>query len=349
MLKKITPAPAACSDWSFNSRTRTTRNYDDSDSDSSDSNTKGEPSSEPISEEAQLFKDLDLSVREEAVEYKPNPWNIAKINAASRPPRHNFSVPNNVIDDTNTAEKKPKKVPKGRIVDSFRKQAARPAVAGPALKPGAPIGVAEKPRPPAAASVPLMNTKSDSDPKLSTSNLVARSTAVLNVAARNSMYSLSAAASVSRDAPTSHHIVHHSLVQHVPHPAQAPQLVSSQAFVPINRNSVHPSLNIPFPLQTVALNQQPHFFSQSFSSPPAHIKRRGHQRIYARSSPVRPSNEFCAFIPKSTFPSGNGWKRQDEDPDAYMHPNSARSASYFQNDAESDDNDNSPVTTGAKL
>lgn len=37
-----------------------------------------------LSDDGQFFKDLDLSLREDNAQYKPNPWSIAKINAASR-------------------------------------------------------------------------------------------------------------------------------------------------------------------------------------------------------------------------------------------------------------------------
>jgi hypothetical protein len=44
-----------------------------------------EPKSTIVSEEARLLKDLDLSSRQETVSSKPNPWNIVKIHAPSRP------------------------------------------------------------------------------------------------------------------------------------------------------------------------------------------------------------------------------------------------------------------------
>jgi len=63
------------SDWSFNLRTLHPDDSEDSDS---------ETQPPAVSEETQLLKDLDLSSRQESVDYKPSPWNIAEINAASR-------------------------------------------------------------------------------------------------------------------------------------------------------------------------------------------------------------------------------------------------------------------------
>ena len=71
------------SDWVFN--LRTTGGLEDSDSDEDDDTDDDRINA--ISHEAQLLKDLDLSSRQENVDYKPNPWNIAKINAVSRTTR----------------------------------------------------------------------------------------------------------------------------------------------------------------------------------------------------------------------------------------------------------------------
>lgn len=67
------------SDWVFN--LRTTGGLEDADSDEDDDTDDDRKNA--ISPEAQLLKDLDLSSRQENVVYKPNPWNIAKINAVS--------------------------------------------------------------------------------------------------------------------------------------------------------------------------------------------------------------------------------------------------------------------------
>jgi hypothetical protein len=60
--------------WSTNLRGFTC--FDDSDDDDIPTG---------LSADTQLLKDLDLSSRLDEVDYKPNPWSIAKINAAFRP------------------------------------------------------------------------------------------------------------------------------------------------------------------------------------------------------------------------------------------------------------------------
>ncbi|KAJ6504422.1 hypothetical protein DFH09DRAFT_292924 [Mycena vulgaris] len=95
--------------WTFNLRSTKTN---DADSDSDSNDDEDAPTNSVFeSEEARLLKDLDLSSREETVVYKPNPFSIAKINAASR----NRSTP---TIDRRPAKPAPKK-PQGRIVDSF--------------------------------------------------------------------------------------------------------------------------------------------------------------------------------------------------------------------------------------
>jgi len=142
------------SDWAFNLRTL---QYDASDSDSDFAEDNDDTTSKQpvvISEDAQLLKDLDLSSRQETVEYKPNPWKIAKINAASRP--LNTNVVNKVLQDEVTpvpstvpgGEKKRVKAPKGRIVDAFKKQAARPTRRG--------GGTVLKPRPQVSILPPVV-------------------------------------------------------------------------------------------------------------------------------------------------------------------------------------------------
>ncbi|KIK25687.1 hypothetical protein PISMIDRAFT_333487 [Pisolithus microcarpus 441] len=66
-------------DWSFNHRTGgASRRADNSDSDSENADIDG-----PC-DVSSLLRDIDLSSRRETVDYKPNPWSIAKINARSR-------------------------------------------------------------------------------------------------------------------------------------------------------------------------------------------------------------------------------------------------------------------------
>ena len=71
--------------WAFDFRTPLCHINDSDDSDDPDEPT--------ISNEAKLRKDLDLSTREETVVYKPNPFSIAKANAAYRSNASNKKVP----------------------------------------------------------------------------------------------------------------------------------------------------------------------------------------------------------------------------------------------------------------
>ena len=78
-------AKDAC--WSFSLRDY---NYADdfSSSDDSDDAEDGSGTAHPRSE-ANLLQELDIASRQDTANYRPNPWSIAKANAASRP-----SVPN---------------------------------------------------------------------------------------------------------------------------------------------------------------------------------------------------------------------------------------------------------------
>lgn len=104
------------SDWAFN--LRATANLEDS-SDSDSDDCAALLKNNPISPEAQLLKDLDLSSRHETVEYKPNPWNIAKMNAVSRTTRP--SPDHGTIVNPVRA----KNPPRGRIVDLFKTQSEK--------------------------------------------------------------------------------------------------------------------------------------------------------------------------------------------------------------------------------
>ncbi|KAK7436055.1 hypothetical protein VKT23_019358 [Stygiomarasmius scandens] len=132
---------SSASVWSFNFRSS---NCADSDSDDSDSEASTNahfsmstgPSSEiGISAETKLWNDLDLSSRDETVEYKPNPFNIAKINAAARAQKSNninaslssapIRLDNAASSNVNTnanSKKVMKTAQKGTIVDGFKKQ-----------------------------------------------------------------------------------------------------------------------------------------------------------------------------------------------------------------------------------
>ena len=67
-------------DWAFNFRSSHFGAYDTD----SDSEEGPAVAAEKDSEEEKLAKDLDISERQEAAVYKPNPFSIAKINAAAR-------------------------------------------------------------------------------------------------------------------------------------------------------------------------------------------------------------------------------------------------------------------------
>jgi hypothetical protein len=66
--------------WSYDFR------YGFGDSDSSDSETEPDGAGNPpLSHDARLLRALDISARPDAAVYKPTPWTIARVNAASRP------------------------------------------------------------------------------------------------------------------------------------------------------------------------------------------------------------------------------------------------------------------------
>lgn len=95
--------------WSFSLRSTKTNHDSDSDSDSNNDDPTNS-----VSEETRLLQEMDISHREETVIYKPNPFSIAKINAAARRP----VAPG---PDRRPAKPASKKKPTGRIVDSFKK------------------------------------------------------------------------------------------------------------------------------------------------------------------------------------------------------------------------------------
>jgi hypothetical protein len=113
--------------WSFNHRTRAHYTFDSE----SDPDSEAETNSKVDlpSDDTRLIQELDISSRHETVEYKPNPWSIARINAISRPP--NKELPGQAIAED--VRQKPQ--PRGRIVDAFKVQAERkPPRAPPLLK-----------------------------------------------------------------------------------------------------------------------------------------------------------------------------------------------------------------------
>ncbi|KAG2152541.1 uncharacterized protein EDB93DRAFT_249168 [Suillus bovinus] len=104
--------------WSFNLRTQA---HYASDSDS-ESETEISSKVDTPSDNTRLIQELDISLRHETVEYKPNPWSIARINAASRPP--NKEHPGQAISEDKRQKSQPR-APQGRIVDAFKVQAER--------------------------------------------------------------------------------------------------------------------------------------------------------------------------------------------------------------------------------
>ncbi|KAG7088500.1 hypothetical protein E1B28_012487 [Marasmius oreades] len=88
------------SSWSFNLRDKVCRTGSDGDSSSASSDSfTSSPSRDPSSE-TELFNDLDFSMREEpdcVPKYKPNPFNIARINAATRAAASASHIPEPVV------------------------------------------------------------------------------------------------------------------------------------------------------------------------------------------------------------------------------------------------------------
>ncbi|KZP20175.1 hypothetical protein FIBSPDRAFT_954788 [Athelia psychrophila] len=305
-------ANQSSSEWAFTSRARAAY---DSDSDSSDANINDDRPGPSEQEDAQLLKDLDLSTRSETVEYKPNPWNIAKINAASRPRRDAFSGPKTNLDDKKMPKKKT--APQGRIVDSFKIQASRPTAASAVLKPGAPIGVAYK-RPP-----PFKPAKIPSSSRSSRQTLMAPFLAP--DAPRRSEYA-SNAADVSHP---------HSLIHPAPDALTAPSAPLSaskcspyNAYSPPNYDHAHP--NYILPSHNPEPTRKPRLFSQSFSSPPAQTQR--HRPKVSQSSPANASRNSFSFKSQPRRVIKNSWKPVREESGVYMRQSMARGTGYMEND-----------------
>lgn len=105
--------------WSSSLRGRPAH-LSDSDSDSdidADAVTKPDVTE---TNDARLIREMDLSGRHETVEYRPNPWSIARINAASRP------CPPKPVPSRTTASARPPPKPQPKpIVEAFKKQVKR--------------------------------------------------------------------------------------------------------------------------------------------------------------------------------------------------------------------------------
>ncbi|KAG6897495.1 hypothetical protein C0992_001100 [Termitomyces sp. T32_za158] len=76
------------------------------------------------SEEAQLLNELDLSAREETVQYKPNPFSIAKINAVSR----GHCVKDKVSNKSPSRKQQPSIRPPVAIIKNKRGDKVRPSI-----------------------------------------------------------------------------------------------------------------------------------------------------------------------------------------------------------------------------
>ena len=108
--------------WSFSQRSAPRFFYDGGTDDDNEENTGGANSSSRLpSSNSHTLQQIDLAAREDSAQYKPDPWSIAKINAAYRPRQPNAPV-------KSVQEKPPpKEPPRGAIVDAFTKQAQKPS------------------------------------------------------------------------------------------------------------------------------------------------------------------------------------------------------------------------------
>lgn len=115
---------AACmtdADWSFNLRSAT--GFSDDDDDNEDDVGDTGTSSYLSSHGSQMLRQIDLAAREDNAQYKPNPWSIARVNAASRPRQRDTTV--KPVSEKPVAKKRPQ----GAIVDAFKRQAQIPSSA----------------------------------------------------------------------------------------------------------------------------------------------------------------------------------------------------------------------------
>ncbi|KAI0000666.1 hypothetical protein BJV74DRAFT_949681, partial [Russula compacta] len=103
--------------WSFNLRSYNPRDFSDSDSDDV-------PVDNPCSDGSTLV-DHSLSEDNDTAVFKPNPWSIARINAASRVAQKSPQRDDDISLNKNI-KKCDKKQPQGKIVDFLKKQARQP-------------------------------------------------------------------------------------------------------------------------------------------------------------------------------------------------------------------------------
>ena len=115
------PGLLSASGWVFN-----LADYShDSDSDEDDANTKR------LSSDADVLRTMDLSSREDAAHYKPNPWAIAKLNAACRPLDISSKKMARVDEFQATKSEKPRQI---TISQAFLQQTHRTAPYGQSLQ-----------------------------------------------------------------------------------------------------------------------------------------------------------------------------------------------------------------------
>ena len=108
-------------DWFFNLRTTGSISDASSDSDTADTDRVGGGNPPSV---ARLLREFDLSTRDEAVEYRPNPWSIAKINATLRTGPQHINRSTEIASSTKAASSKAI-AKQGPIEAAFKKQADR--------------------------------------------------------------------------------------------------------------------------------------------------------------------------------------------------------------------------------
>jgi hypothetical protein len=139
--RSATTMPGNCSkksqesDWTFNFRT-SSRFFDDSDSDSAPNDENTLANTAPAKD---LLDGIDLSTREETVIYKPNPFSIAKINAANRTQNQKHRAPAQARQNISGSPlRRPSKVvskpAQTNVLDGFKIQAQKASLR---MKPAA--------------------------------------------------------------------------------------------------------------------------------------------------------------------------------------------------------------------
>ncbi|KAI0353410.1 hypothetical protein OH77DRAFT_1591410 [Trametes cingulata] len=119
--------------WSLSLRGRALDDGYCSSDDGSDDD-EGPPSDRPgnvavASDDSRLLGELDLASRADAATYKPNPWSIARANAASRPSKPQPTLKSKPPSSTKAA--------KATVLDLLRKQPQKPRPPKPAVDPPA--------------------------------------------------------------------------------------------------------------------------------------------------------------------------------------------------------------------